>query len=146
MANPDKQQPFDVDSNREDKEGSTMDLKGTKDALENTLDPVAARKKQKLQDLAALREAKKLSPHDLDLNYLHQLNEFGQPLTRRDMKHETGDQALVLSYEDLRTLGCLDLSEEVLQFEFELPKNNLFVEESIQRVFLPFVCAATPVR
>jgi hypothetical protein len=131
MANPDKQQPFDVDSNREDKEGSTMDLKGTKDALENTLDPVAARKKQKLQDLAALREAKKLSPHDLDLNYLHQLNEFGQPLTRRDMKHETGDQALVLSYEDLRTLGCLDFihsSGERMTVEAEnLDPKDIFI-------------------
>ena len=96
---------------RESKKGATplMDdqCKGTKDAIAGTLDSVLARRAQKLKDLSAKREAKELSPYDFDLNYVFRLNEAGLPLTRTDMLHETGSQALILSREELDVLGFL---------------------------------------
>jgi len=81
---------------------------GTQNALKSALDPVPARKAQKLAGLSARRETHELSPHDFDLNFIYQLNEAGLPLTRRDMQHQTGNQALVLTRDELETLGYLD--------------------------------------
>ena len=108
-----------------------VQLQGTKDAAEGALDAVRARRAQKLTELSAEREAKKLSPHDFDLNFIFQLNEAGLPLTRKDMLHETGNQALVLTREDLETLGCLDfihVSGERMLIEPEsLDPDDVFV-------------------
>ena len=117
----------------ERKDASPIDeqRQGAKDAIGDAIDPVLARKKQKLRELNARREAKELSPHDFDLNYIFQLNEAGLPLTRKDMLHETGNQALVLSREDLETLGCLDfvhVSGERMLIEPEsLDPNDVFI-------------------
>ena len=62
----------------------------------------------KLQVLTERRETRELSPYDFDLNFIFQLNEAGVPLTRRDLAHETGNQAAVFTSDDLRTLGYLD--------------------------------------
>ena len=92
-----------------------VQLQGTKDAAEGALDPVRARRAQKLTELSAEREAKKLSPHDFDLNFIFQLNEAGLPLTRKD----------------LETLGCLDfihVSGERMLIEPEsLDPDDVFV-------------------
>ena len=84
------------------------ELKSTKDNVGDALDPVLARKKQKLQGLSDWREAEENSSFDFDLNWIFQLNQAELPLTRKDMLHETGNQALVLTRSDLETLGCLD--------------------------------------
>ncbi len=84
------------------------ELEGTRDDVEHALDPVSARKQQKLQELSKWREAEGNSPHDFDLNFIYQLNEARLPLTRKDMLHQTGNQALVLTRNELETLGCLD--------------------------------------
>ena len=78
-------------------------LQGTRGALDAAL----ARKAQQLAELSARRETKELSPYDFDLNFIYQLNVAGSPLTRKDMQHETGNQALVLTRDDLRILGSL---------------------------------------
>ena len=54
------------------------------------------------------RGAEKLSDYDLDLNFLWQLNGEGLPLTRKDLNHATGNQAVVLRFEDFETLGSID--------------------------------------
>ncbi len=63
---------------------------------------------RKRGELAQRREAKEISPHDFDLNFIFRLNEIDAPLTRKDLVHETGNQAVVISREDLETLGCVD--------------------------------------
>ncbi|MBI2117667.1 hypothetical protein HYT95_02095 [Candidatus Peregrinibacteria bacterium] len=63
---------------------------------------------EKLRWLARRREAHEISPHDFDLNFIFQLNQVNAPLTRRDLNHETGTQAVVLNREDMDALGCLD--------------------------------------
>ena len=65
-------------------------------------------REEKLCELERHREAKEVSPHDFDLNFIFQLNQIDAPLTRRDLNHETGTQAVVLSREDMEALGCLD--------------------------------------
>lgn len=60
------------------------------------------------RDLAERREQKELSPFDFDLNFIFQLNQINAPLRASDLRHETGWQALVLTRDDLETLGCLD--------------------------------------
>lgn len=75
--------------------------------IRQTLDP-AERKKEKLAALAAKREAKEISEYDFDLNFLFQLNEAGLPLTRKDMRHESGERALILTKEEFDMLGCID--------------------------------------
>lgn len=85
-----------------------VEMKQTKSALDHALAPALDRKERKLKELSAKREAKELSPFDLDLNFVFQLNEAGLPLTRKDMLHETGKQALLLTRQDLEVLGYLD--------------------------------------
>lgn len=65
-------------------------------------------KEKKLRGLSDRREANEISPYDFDLNFVFQLNQIDAPLTRRDLNHETGVQAVVLTREDLEALGCLD--------------------------------------
>lgn len=65
-------------------------------------------KEKKLQELSNRRESGALSPHDFDLNFIFQLNQANAPLTRRDLAHETGNQAVVLTRADFEALGCLD--------------------------------------
>ncbi len=113
MTHPDDPQQADIEKTPTSPENtdSTAEVglqKVTKDAIGDALDPVLARKEQKLGVLSAKRESKELSPYDFDLNYIYQLNEAGLPLTRKDMLHETGNQALVLTREDFEVLGCLD--------------------------------------
>ena len=106
-------------------------LQRTRGAVEGALDPVLGRKEQKLKELAAKREAKELSPYDFDLNFIFRLNESGLPLTRKDMLHETGNQALVLTREDFEILGCLDFihasGERMLIEPESLDPNDVFV-------------------
>ncbi len=83
-------------------------VQGTKDAFEDAIDPVQARKTQKLEALAAKREANELSKFDLDWESIFELNRYELPLTRNDMMHMTGEQALVLSAEQLTELGGFD--------------------------------------
>lgn len=61
-----------------------------------------------LRELSRRREAKELSSHDFDLNFIFQLNQIGAPLTRRDLDHTTGIQAVVVTRDDLEALGGLD--------------------------------------
>lgn len=86
----------------------SLDAARVQGSMENILNPVASRGAQKLKDLAAKREAQEISPYDLDLNFIFQLNEGGFPLRRTDMLHETGYQALVLTHDDLDALGYVD--------------------------------------
>lgn len=141
MIHPDDPQQFDSESSlpplksvKPEEQEPTVEKglqEGTKDAVESALDPVLARKEQKLRELSAKREAKELSPFDFDLNYIYQLNEAGLPLTRKDMLHETGNQALVLTREDFEVLGCLDfihVSGERMLIEAEsLDPNDVFI-------------------
>lgn len=103
----------------------------TRVSIEHTLVPVIARKEQKLRELSAKREAKELSPHDFDLNYIFQLNQAGLPLTRKDMQHETGNQALVITRDDLETVRYLNFihsSGERMVIEPEsLDPNDVFI-------------------
>ena len=85
-----------------------QNVQGTKNEVDAALDPVVARRKQKFQEISSRREAKEISPFDFDLNFIFQLNEAGMPLTRKDMQHETGGQAVVLTRQDFDALGCLD--------------------------------------
>lgn len=55
--------------------------------------------------LAERRESGELSRYDFDLNWIFQLVEYGVPLTRKALHHQTGVQAVVLTPEDLETLG-----------------------------------------
>ena len=118
-------------SKEDDTARVNAELQGNKNAIEGTLVPVLARKEQKLKELSAMREANELSPYDFDLNYIFQLNEAGLPLTRNDLLHETGNQALILSREDFETLGCLDfihVSGERMLIEPEsLDPNDVFI-------------------
>jgi hypothetical protein len=99
--------------------------------VEGGQDLVSVRKAKKLAELSAKRESKEISPYDFDLNFIFQLNEAGFPLTRRDMLHETGNQALVLTRNDFETLGCLDfihVSGERMVIEPEsLDPNDVFI-------------------
>lgn len=78
-----------------------------KKKIGETLDP-AERKKGKLAALAAKRESKEISEYDFDLNFLFQLNEAEMPLGRKDMRHESGEQAVVLTKEEFDVLGFID--------------------------------------
>jgi hypothetical protein len=68
---------------------------------------VLQRREEKLAELAEHREKGKLSPFDLDLNDVAQLMKTGGTLTRRDMQHESGLQALVLTRADFDVIGTL---------------------------------------
>ena len=107
-----------------------LDISTTHAAIEEQLS-VTARKEKKLKELSDRREAKELSPHDFDLNFIFQLNEAGLPLTRKDMAHKTGNQALVLTREDFDILGCLDfihVSGERMVIEAEcLDPDDIFI-------------------
>ncbi len=81
-----------------------VDIHTAKSSAEDILDPVRARKAEKLRRLAEHREAIEVSEHDLDLNLLFQLNNVNLPLTRREMNNE----AVVVTREDLETLRGLD--------------------------------------
>jgi hypothetical protein len=65
--------------------------------------------KPKREELREKREKKELSPFDFDLNFLYQLAQADAPLTRKDLEHETGLQAVVLTRADLDTLGGFDI-------------------------------------
>lgn len=65
-------------------------------------------KEKKRAELAERREKGEISPFDLDLNLVCELNQYDQPLTRKDMQHESGEQALVLTRDDFDVIGCLD--------------------------------------
>jgi hypothetical protein len=106
-------------------------IQETRDGIDDASDVVLKRREQQLKELSAKREAKELSPHDFDLNFIFQLNEVGLPLTRKDMHHETGDQALVLTRENLEELEGLDFihaSGEIVSIEPEsLDPNDVFI-------------------
>ncbi len=109
----------------------SVHLEDTQAGVEGILDPVIARREKKLKDLATKREAQELSPHDFDLNFIHQLNQAGLPLTRKDLTHETGNQALILTYEEFQRLGCLDfvhVSEGRISIDpDDLDPNDVFI-------------------
>lgn len=65
-------------------------------------------KERKLRELERRREAKEIGPHDFDLNFIFQLNSINAPLHYSDLRHERGWQAVVLTRDDMETLGCLD--------------------------------------
>ena len=102
-----------------------------KEPVGEVLETAPVRKDRKLRQLAAKREANELSEHAVDLNVVFQLNVAGLPLTRRDMVHETGDQALVLTRQDFDVLGSLDFihaSGERMVIEAEsLDPDDVFI-------------------
>lgn len=67
----------------------------------------AERRERKLSELAARRRAGEISPLNFDAGFLRQLNELNRPLTRADMRHSTGEQALVLTSAQLQEFGVL---------------------------------------
>lgn len=90
---------------------------GTQELSEEVLhllDPVIARREAKLQELALHREKGELSPFDLDLNFVAELWRSGGRLLRKDMRHPTGLQALVLRCEDLEIVGGLEFEHVTL--------------------------------
>ena len=68
---------------------------------------VMASSAEQLAELQTRRDAGTLSPHALDLNFLSQLNDMGDPLRRKDMDHATGPQAVVLNRQEFDTLGFI---------------------------------------
>jgi len=56
------------------------------------------------QELARRKEAGEIEKDDYELNYLHYLQQLGEPLTRKDV----GKRALVITQRDLETLGYLE--------------------------------------
>ena len=63
-------------------------------------------------------------------NFIYQLNQIGNPLTRKDMLHETGNQAIV-PREDLEILGGLEfihISGERMLIELDsLHPDDVFI-------------------
>jgi hypothetical protein len=52
-------------------------------------------------ELRRRREAKELSPHSVDPNFLYALAQSGEPLRHSDILRFTGAEAVVLAYQDL---------------------------------------------
>ena len=69
-----------------------------------TLSPM----QRKFRELVQRREAGLVSPHDFDLNFIFQLNQINAPLTRRHLRHESGNQAVVLTRDGFDSLGYID--------------------------------------
>lgn len=120
--------------NVEDKEASPELIRnapddvrsGVRDAVSDALSPEHERR----MELSRRRESKELSPFDFDLNFIFQLNEAGQPLARRDLTHQTGTQAVVLTREDLETLGgftYVDRSGALIDVESESVPHELIL-------------------
>ena len=88
-------------------------------------------KERMLRELARRRETKEISPYDFDLNFLFQLNQADAPLTRRDLRHETGLQAVVLTRDYMEALSCLDFihssGERMLIEPKSLPEGSVLV-------------------
>jgi hypothetical protein len=91
----------------------TADDDDVPDALNEQLGPNEAQCRQ-LQQLRERREAGLVSPHDMDMGFLDQLVTAGGSLRRADLKHETGEQVVVLGYDDLQVLGSLTFEHVVL--------------------------------
>lgn len=72
------------------------------------LEDVAIARQRKEAELLRRREMNEVSPHNFDLNFIFRLNEMDQPLTRDNLVSETGNHAVVLTRDDLDTLGCVD--------------------------------------
>ncbi|PIR54359.1 hypothetical protein COU75_01275 [Candidatus Peregrinibacteria bacterium CG10_big_fil_rev_8_21_14_0_10_42_8] len=68
---------------------------------------VETARQRKEAELLRRREAKEVSPHDFDLNFIFRLNEIDVPLTRKDLVHETGNQAVVITREKLEEISEL---------------------------------------
>ncbi len=106
-------------------------LINAKDAIEKALDPVSAQREEKLRMLSDWREAEGNSSFDFDLNYIFQLNQAELPLTQKDMLHETGKQALVLTRDDLDILDRLvfiNVSGEMVVIKPEnVDPNDVFI-------------------
>jgi hypothetical protein len=108
----------------------TTDARGK---LMDVLTPktVHARKLKKLKELLTRRVAKEISLYNLDVNLIRQLNQSGTPLTRKDMLHETGHRAIVLTRQDFAALRIVDfihVSGERMVIDSEsLDPNDVFI-------------------
>lgn len=103
-----------------------------KDLIDTEEDaPLVPSTEEMLRELSCRREAGELSPHNFDLNFIFQLNQIGAPLTRRDLNHKTGTQAVVVTRDDLEALGCLDFihysGERMLIGPESLQKDSILV-------------------
>jgi hypothetical protein len=78
-----------------------------RELLDTPAHTVGAIRERKLKELSAKRESGEISPYDLDLDFLFRVSKSNSPLTRQDLIHPTGNQAVVLYREDLETLGRL---------------------------------------
>jgi hypothetical protein len=100
--------------------------------LEHMGEPMAlSQREMEMRKIAKLRESREISPHDMDLNFLWQLNQSDRPLTRQHLAHETGNQAVILTKEDFDALGCIDFihssGERMIIDSDCLPEGNIFV-------------------
>jgi|GEM_PF-6187701 len=77
-------------------------------AVRSEAQGILSSRQRKIAELVRRREARELSPFDFDLNALFQLNQQGMPLTRRELAHATGLQAVVLTPENFERIGCID--------------------------------------
>lgn len=67
--------------------------------------PAETMKDRRLRELAQRRESdERLSPHDLDPNFLYDLLDNDIPLTRKDMLFQGKEQAVVLTREEMEQL------------------------------------------
>ncbi len=76
--------------------------------------------------LRAMRDSGELSLHDLDLNFVYQLQQQDLPLTRREL----GNQALVLSKEDALQLGAFDVvysNGEQMTIDADSIRDSVFI-------------------
>ena len=79
-------------------------IKGAQDYVSDVTEIILDQTNNALHQLSDWREAEGNSPYDFDLNFIYQLYRAGRPLTRTDMLHQTGNQALVITLENYLVL------------------------------------------
>ncbi len=106
---------------------SKQEINHVRNEIKRDIDQSLSPKERKLQKLRERRESGTLDPYDLDLNFLFQLQQAGDPLTRNDLKN----QAVVLTREDFDQLGSMEIllanGESMVIDSESLPEDDVLI-------------------
>lgn len=106
---------------------SKQEINHVRNEIKRDIDQSLSPKERKLQKLRERRESGTLDPYDLDLNFLFQLQQAGDPLTRNDLKN----QAVVLTREDFDQLGSMEIllanGESIVIDSESLPEDDVLI-------------------